>query len=85
MLAVELPPHNIRINGMASGWIDSRMMRKALDNDPQCRDRELGRTPTSRFGEPSDAGDGAVYLSSPAAKLVTGVVLPVDGDISIGC
>jgi gluconate 5-dehydrogenase len=39
----------------------------------------LGRTPLNRFGEPADIGWAAVYLCSPAAKFVSGVVLPVDG------
>ena len=37
-----------------------------------------------RFGEPADIGMAAVYLCSPAAKFVTGVVLPVDSGASIG-
>ena len=44
----------------------------------------LGRTPMNRFGEPDDIGWAAVYLCSPAAKFVTGVVLPVDGGAAIG-
>jgi gluconate 5-dehydrogenase len=36
------------------------------------------------LGEILDVGYAAVYLSSPAAKFVTGVVLPVDGGASIG-
>jgi len=36
------------------------------------------------FGEADDVGNAAVYLCSPAAKFVTGVVLPVDGGVSIG-
>jgi len=40
--------------------------------------------PMNCFGEPSDIGWAAVYLSSPAAKYITGVCLPVDGGTSIG-
>jgi gluconate 5-dehydrogenase len=60
------------------------MMRKALDTDPARRDRILARTSMARFGEADDVGWAAVYLCSPAAKFVTGVVLPVDGGASIG-
>jgi gluconate 5-dehydrogenase len=44
----------------------------------------LSRTPMGRVGESLDVGHAAVYLCSPAAKFVTGVVLPVDGGASIG-
>ena len=37
-----------------------------------------------KFGAVEDIGWAAIYLCSPAAKLVTGVVLPVDGGASIG-
>ena len=83
-LATELSPHGVRVNAIAPGWIDSAMMRKALDTDPARRDRILARTPMARFGEADDVGWAAVYLCSPAAKFVTGVVLPVDGGASIG-
>jgi len=83
-LATEVSMHNVRVNAIAPGWIDSDMMRKALDGDSARRDKILGRTPMNRFGDADDIGWAAVYLCSPAAKFVTGVVLPVDGGVSIG-
>jgi NAD(P)-dependent dehydrogenase (short-subunit alcohol dehydrogenase family) len=58
--------------------------RKALAGDPARRDKILARTPMGKLGQPADIGWGAVYLTSAAAEFVTGVVLPVDGGISIG-
>jgi NAD(P)-dependent dehydrogenase (short-subunit alcohol dehydrogenase family) len=83
-LATEVSKHNVRINAIAPGWIDSDMMRKALDGDPARRDRILARTPMGRFGDAEDIGWAAVYLCSPAARFITGIVLPVDGGVSIG-
>ena len=83
-LAAEVSADGVRMNAIAPGWIDSEMMRKALDGDPARRDKILGRTPMNSFGEASDIGWSAVYLCSPAAKFVTGAVLPVDGGASIG-
>ena len=83
-LAAEVSGHNVRINAIAPGWIDSAMMRTALAGDPERQAKILGRTPMNRFGEADDIGWAAVYLCSPAAKFVTGVVLPVDGGASIG-
>jgi gluconate 5-dehydrogenase len=83
-LASEVSADGVRINAIAPGWIDSKMMRTSLDGDPARRDKILGRTPMGCFGDADDIGWAAVYLCSSAAKFVTGVVLPVDGGVSIG-
>ena len=83
-LATELGPESIRVNAIAPGWIKTPMLHKALDGDPPRKAKILSRTPQGRFGEPSDIGWAAVYLSSPAASFVNGVVLPVDGGANVG-
>lgn len=83
-LATEVSPHGVRVNAIAPGWIESDMMRKALDNDPARKAKILGRTPMNCFGRAEDIGWAATYLCSPAGRFVTGVVLPVDGGASIG-
>jgi gluconate 5-dehydrogenase len=83
-LAVEVSGRGVRVNGIAPGWIDSPMLRQALGQDEARRNKILGRTPMARFGEPADVGNAAVFLCSPAAKFITGVVLPVDGGASVG-
>jgi gluconate 5-dehydrogenase len=83
-LAAEVSGRGVRVNAIAPGWIESPMLRKALDGDTVRTNKILGRTPMGRFGEPEDIGNAAVFLSSPAAKYITGVVLPVDGGASIG-
>jgi len=83
-LSVEVAGQGVRVNAIAPGWIESPMLRKALDPDPARAERILQRTPMNRFGEPEDIGLAAVYLCSPAAKFVTGVLLPVDGGASQG-
>lgn len=83
-LATEVSPHGVRVNAIAPGWIESDMMLKALDGDPARSQKILGRTPMNCFGTAEDVGLAATYLCSPAAKFVTGAVLPVDGGASIG-
>jgi NAD(P)-dependent dehydrogenase (short-subunit alcohol dehydrogenase family) len=83
-LAVELGAHGVRVNAIAPGWIESEMMNKALSGDPERKAKILGRTPLTQYGQAEDIGWAAVYLCSPAAKFVTGVMLPVDGGASIG-
>ncbi len=83
-LATEVSQHGVRVNAIAPGWIESDMMRRALDSDPARKAKILGRTPMNCFGKAEDIGWAATYLCSPAGKFVTGVVLPVDGGASIG-
>jgi NAD(P)-dependent dehydrogenase (short-subunit alcohol dehydrogenase family) len=83
-LATEVSPYGIRVNAIAPGWIETPMLRQAMNNDPPREQKVLSRTPMNRFGEPDDIGWAAVYLCSPAAKFVTGICLPVDGGASIG-
>jgi gluconate 5-dehydrogenase len=78
-LSTELGASGVRVNAIAPGWIQSDMLEQALGGDPPRKAKILGRTPLGRFGDPEDIGWAAVYLCSPAAKFVTGVVLPVDG------
>ena len=83
-LASEVSGRGVRVNAIAPGWIESPMLRKALDGDTARTNKILSRTPMGRFGEPEDIGCAAVFLCSPAAKFITGAVLPVDGGASIG-
>lgn len=83
-LSAEVASRGVRVNAIAPGWIDSEMMRKSFNNDPARPKKILERTPMGCFGQAEDVGWAAVYLCSPAAKFVTGVVLPVDGGVSVG-
>lgn len=83
-LATELGSLGVRVNAIAPGWIDTPMWQKVKQGDPQRAEKILARTPMRRFGQPEEIGWAAVYLCSQAAKFVTGIVLPVDGGVSIG-
>jgi NAD(P)-dependent dehydrogenase (short-subunit alcohol dehydrogenase family) len=83
-LSTELSPHGIRVNAIAPGWIDTDMSRKAFAGDPARKNKIISRTPMAKLGDVADVGWAAVYLASPAAKFVTGAVLPVDGGVSMG-
>jgi len=83
-LATELSPGGVRVNAIAPGWIETEMSRKAMDGDPERKQKILSRTPLGRFGTPVEVGLAAVYLCSPAAQFITGAILPVDGGVSVG-
>ena len=78
-LVTEYSTHNVRVNCIAPGWIASDMFFNAINADPQRKQKITDRIALPGFGTPEDIGNAAVYLSSDAARYVTGVVLPVDG------
>jgi NAD(P)-dependent dehydrogenase (short-subunit alcohol dehydrogenase family) len=77
-LAVELGPHNVRVNGLAPGVIRTDFAR-ALWEDPTIEARVTQRCPLRRFGDPDDVAGLAVCLAGPAGRFVTGQTLVVDG------
>ncbi len=83
-LSSEVADKGIRVNAIAPGWIETPMLLKALNDDEPRRQKILNRTPMQTFGEPLDIGWTAAFLCSPAAKFITGAIIPVDGGASIG-
>ena len=83
-LASEVSVNGIRVNAIAPGWIETPMLRQALDSDEARKQKILSRTPMQKFGDPMDIGWAAAFLCSPAARFITGTVLPVDGGGAIG-
>lgn len=83
-MATELSPNGIRINCIAPGFIATAMSAKALNNDPERRDKALGRTPMGFLGDPSDIAEAALFLATDVSKYITGTILRVDGGNAIG-
>jgi NAD(P)-dependent dehydrogenase (short-subunit alcohol dehydrogenase family) len=81
-LAVELGPQGIRVNAVAPGYVATPMTEAVL-GQPDFRTRVLARIPLGRLADGADIADVVAFLASPAARYVTGAVLPVDGGYSI--
>jgi 2-deoxy-D-gluconate 3-dehydrogenase len=81
-LAIAWARHNIQVNSILPGWIDTDLTRGARDNLAGFDERILSRTPAGRWGEPADLAGTAVFLCSRASDFVTGTALPVDGGYS---
>ena len=83
-LAVELGPHQIRVNAVAPCQFRTPPLLKLLDN-PKFGGREqlaakmTSRIPLGRMGEPEELVGPCLFLASEAASMVTGHVLFVDG------
>jgi NAD(P)-dependent dehydrogenase (short-subunit alcohol dehydrogenase family) len=79
VLAKFLASRHITVNALILGPFESRMMKDTL---PDHIDRIEARAPLGRIGQPDDVGAAAIYLASPGAAWLTGVLLPVDGGTS---
>lgn len=77
-LAIAYAPDGIRVNAVAPGWIDTPLT-KPLQNDPARSGPILARTPLGRWGTTADVAQAAMFLCTPAAAFMTGVIMPVDG------
>jgi len=77
-LAVEWARHNITVNAVAPTFIRTPGTAECLANDAFRAD-VLSRIPLGRIGEPMEVAAAVLYLASPAAALVTGTTLLIDG------
>jgi NAD(P)-dependent dehydrogenase (short-subunit alcohol dehydrogenase family) len=77
-MAIELAPQNIRVNSVAPTFIETPMTAGFL-KDPAFLDWVMSRIPLGRSGKPRDVAGAIVFLASPAAHMITGTSLLVDG------
>jgi enoyl-[acyl-carrier protein] reductase III len=81
-LAVELSPRGVRVNAVSGGVVDT----EALDffpNKEQMLEWARTRTPAGRMVSPADMADAVLFLCSPAAEMIRGQTLVVDGGFSL--
>ncbi len=77
-LSYEFGSHQIRVNAIAPGIVETEMTRPWLSDPDDRADRE-SFYPLGRIGQPSDVALAALYLCSDDAGWVTGITLPVCG------
>ncbi len=82
-LAVAWAPDKIQVNAILPGWIDTDLTKEARRQIEGLHERVIARTPSGRWGEPSDLEGAAIFLASRASDFVTGTALPVDGGFSV--
>jgi NAD(P)-dependent dehydrogenase (short-subunit alcohol dehydrogenase family) len=77
-LAVEWAPCGIRVNAVAPTYVRTRFIAPLLER-PELVERIEAMTPLGRLAEPEEVAAAILFLASPAAAMITGHTLPVDG------
>ena len=77
-LAIELAPHRIRVNSVGPTLVDTPLSRRIVDT-PEKRAYFESRIPLGSVASVADIAAATIYLASPAAGMVTGAHLLVDG------
>jgi len=81
-LAAAWAADGIRVNAVAPGLVRSNMTAR-IQNLPEVTRKDFERMPMSRWGTPEEIAPAVLFLSSPAARYITGQTLAVDGGYSI--
>ena len=81
-LAFEWASHGITVNSVSPTFISTDGTAPALA-DPQFRQQVLSHIPLGRIGDPIDVAGTVVFLATPAASLITGANILVDGGWSV--
>lgn len=77
-MAVELAEHGIRVNSVGPTFVDTPLVRKIVDT-PEKQEFLFSKIPMGRMAKVQDISAAVLYLASPAASMVTGTCLLVDG------
>ena len=77
-LALAYIDDGIRVNAIAPGWIETEISRRGRE-DPEFNARLMQRLPNKRWADPDELAGTALFLASPASRLINGVTIPVDG------
>ncbi len=85
-LALEYAPQGVRVNAVAPGYTDTRLLREWLDQqpDPQAAlDSVLGKIPMRRVSTPREIGNVVAFLLSDQSSAITGATIAVDGGLGV--
>lgn len=82
MLALELGPYGVRTNVVCPTVVMTEMGQRVWGEEAKAAPM-LARIPAGRFADPDDVAAAVLYLASPAADMLNGVTLPVDGGYSV--
>ena len=77
--SLEYAQEGIRINAVCPGFIQTPLLERYVNNDPELEAQLVQLEPVGRIGTPEEVAEAVVWLSSDAASFVTGHTMTVDG------
>lgn len=77
--ALDYAKHNIRVNCVCPGHIETPLLQRLFDNEPETREELLRHYPIGRLGKPHEIAEGVLFLASDEASFMTGSSLVIDG------
>lgn len=78
-LAKTVAPHNIRVNLVAPGWIETAFAKENMDTNYY--QERISEIPLRRFGQAQDVANAALYLASDEASYITGQIININGGL----
>ena len=81
-LAIEMGEHNVKVNGIAPGFIDTKLTRQ--NNTDEVIEGFKRKIPLARLGDPNDIAEIVYFLCSPKNNYINGQCIIADGGYSVG-
>lgn len=79
VLALEFAPHGITVNTIPPGFIETPMLRQAVERGLVSVEEQAANTPVGRIGQPEDIAAACAFLVSEEASYITGQIIGVNG------
>ncbi|KAI1251481.1 hypothetical protein MGN70_006049 [Eutypa lata] len=77
--AIDNIKHNIRVNCICPGWVDTRMMAEIIESVPGIEDAIKTSLPVGRVARPEEVADSILFLCGPKSSFITGCPIILDG------
>lgn len=82
--ALEAAPHGVRVNMIAPGFIESRMLSDIATRLGADAQALVGRVPAGRLGKPEEVARAVAFLASEESRYMNGATLMLDGGLTVG-